>query len=289
MHFTYSEAQLSTDLRQGDILQRTPEIEDVLKQAHPHYLAKSDNKYFIVLTQDCDLVRRAGKPCPARYIEVAAVRPVDCVIARQLEELRERSIAIELPICTTQSRGRLRSFMERLLNNNVPDYFYLHREPSRGFPEDCCALLALSIAIKAEFHYDICLKAKILELTDSFRAKLGWLVGRMYSPIGTQDWPPETIQQEISDKIEKLSLWLEQRQLRELSKLIRDWRQNNPGQILSIEVIKELVSKVPRRQQQVINRTIDLLKEDNILPAEIEVRIANRLSNDPLLSTLLKG
>ena len=31
-------------------------------------------------------------------------------------------------------------------------------------------------------------KPKKIELTDEFKAKLGWLVGNMYSRVGTADW-----------------------------------------------------------------------------------------------------
>ncbi|BAC47429.1 bsr2164 [Bradyrhizobium diazoefficiens USDA 110] len=41
--------------------------------------------------------------------------------------------------------------------------------------------------MKADLHLATCVAAKILQLTDTFQAKLGWLVGQMYSPVGTQD------------------------------------------------------------------------------------------------------
>lgn len=288
VHFTYNDQQLSLQLRQGDVLRRTPELDAILKYAHPHYFSRAENKYFIVLTQDCDLFRRGGKPCSARYIELAAVRRVDHVIARQLESLRDRKIAPEVLICTTQGQGRLKNFMERLLNNNEPEYFYLHREQSRGLAEDCCAFLALSIAIKADLHYDICVQAKILELADSFRAKLGWLVGRMYSPVGTEDWPEDKIEQEILAKTTALSLWIDEKQLRALHKLAQKWQEDNPGQSLTVEIISDLVNKVPKRQQQVIDRAIAVLKEHKLLSEDLEVKAANRLRSDPDLAVLLK-
>ena len=50
------------------------------------------------------------------------------------------------------------------------------------------AYLKVSIALKSELHYDACLDAKRLELSDEFKAKLGWLVGELYSRVGTTDW-----------------------------------------------------------------------------------------------------
>lgn len=286
MHFTYSEPPLSPDLRQGDILRRTPEIDEVLKQAHPHYFQKSENKYFIILTQDCDLTRRDGKSCSARYIELAAVRPVSSVILRRLETIRERSI--EFPVCTADNKKRLVQFLERLLNNNEPEYFYLHKERQCAFPDDCCALLSLSIAIKAEIHYDICVKAKLIELKDSFRAKLGWLVGRMYSPIGTQDWEPEERQEEIKEKIEELAIWIDPTQESRLKRLIKQWKQDNPGQALDAKIVHDLVSKVPPRKELVIDTAIKILQNKQLLPQGAEVKVGNFLRNDKEFSQLLR-
>lgn len=286
MHFTYSESPLSTDLRQGDILKRTPELEEVLKQAHPHYFNKPDNKYFIVLTQDCDLTRRDGKPCSARYIELAAVRPVSILLLRWLETIREKSI--EFPVCTADNRKRLVQFMERLLNNNAEEYFYLHKEPQSSFPEDCCAFLSLSIAIKAELHYEICVKAKLIELKDSFRAKLGWLVGRLYSPVGTEDWVPREREAEISGKIEELAIWIHPTQEQRLKRLIAEWKLDNPGQVLNAQIVHDLVSKVPPRKELVINATINVLRDKELLPQGTEVKVKNILRSDKELSQLLK-
>ncbi len=67
-----------------------------------------------------------------------------------------------------------------------------------------CAFLALSVALKIE-HYDLCLAAKIAQLTGEFQAKLGWLVGNLYSRVGTKEWGsvyPESVS-ELRKKIVK--------------------------------------------------------------------------------------
>lgn len=79
-------------------------------------------------------------------------------------------------------------FLERIYNNTESDYFFLYKEDSLDFPESMIASLKVSIALKSQFHYDVCLNAKLLELSDEFKAKLGWLVGNIYSRVGTTDW-----------------------------------------------------------------------------------------------------
>lgn len=78
----------SEDLRQGDLLAKTKEIEQVITTVHPYYL-RDDYTYFIVLTQSCDLVRRKGKTPNSRYITIAAVRPLDLVIRREVERYQD--------------------------------------------------------------------------------------------------------------------------------------------------------------------------------------------------------
>ena len=50
----------------------------------------------------------------------------------------------------------------------------------------------VSVTLLAK-HYDVLRKARRRGLKDEFRSKLGWLVGNLYSRIGTTDWcePPE--------------------------------------------------------------------------------------------------
>lgn len=47
-------------LCQGDILEKTDDLIAILKEVHPYFLNES-YKYFMVLSQSCDLVRRNGK------------------------------------------------------------------------------------------------------------------------------------------------------------------------------------------------------------------------------------
>ena len=193
MHFTYkNEPEFDrTSLYQGDIIRRTSAIDAILRDVHPHYL-KQDYKYFIVLTQSCDLVVRPEGECSARYISLAAVRPLMLVLERKLFEYLPDPLERQFRFSHEGIKAKMLQFYERLLNNNEPEYFYLRQQLDQGLSEDCCAFLKLSIAAKTEFHYQTILAAKILELADPFKYKLGFLVGNMYSRIDTEDWVPDT-------------------------------------------------------------------------------------------------
>jgi hypothetical protein len=92
LHFAYEEREYKTDLRQGDLIEKSGEFADVIKDVHPHYYHSEDYHFFLVLTQSCDLVRRkmsAGQVCKSLYITLAAVRPLATVLDREVEMLQD--------------------------------------------------------------------------------------------------------------------------------------------------------------------------------------------------------
>ena len=189
-HFTYASPD-HAQLNQGDVLKRTPEVETILREVHPHYYTRTDYPFFIVLTQSCDLIRREGRPCSSRYVTLAATRPLRLALEREVRRFQYNAIEKELGICSRAQHAKMLQLAERLLNNNQEGYFFLQGEPGSGLEEDHCAFLPLSVALKAELHYETLLRAKILQLSESFQHKLGHLVGTMYSRVGTEDWVPQ--------------------------------------------------------------------------------------------------
>lgn len=197
MHFTYCDKTNFEALKQGDVLERTPELDLILQEYHS-YFSNSQYTHFLVLTQTCDLDRRGGGNCKSRYITLAAVRSLSDVIYRFLAGI---STKIEFDgdlYCSTSKKGDLSGFLRKLFNNNDPSHFYLESQSNAGLIEDSCAVLQLSIPIKSDEHYEKCLAAKRLELDEGFKAKLGWLVGNLYSRVGTVDYVPGAVADEAS-------------------------------------------------------------------------------------------
>lgn len=194
MHFTYETKIDESTLKQGDLLTKTEQLNELLKKYHSHY-ANSEYTHFQILTQSCDLVKRGSKKtCSARYITIAAVRSLDTVIKRAITAEAKKKIEMDGKLfCSDSHKDRLSSKISNLLNNNSKDFFYLHAAPEKHLTTDSCTFLHLSIAIKADEHYDLCLKSKTIELKENFRAKLGWLVGNIYSRVGTEDFVPSAI------------------------------------------------------------------------------------------------
>ena len=283
LHFTYCRPNVE-DLQQGDVLDKTRALKSILKEVHPHYL-KEDYLQFVVLTQSCDLVRRDGKKCKARYVTLAAVRPLDLVVQREIEK-HQNDFAKAAAACSERARQTVERFLERLLNNNEPEYFYFHEAPEFGFSESTCAFLHLSIALKADDHYQACLEARQLSLKPVFQAKLGWLVGNMYSRVGTDDWVPVyCTRAEFKKRIESFSKdackWVDDKRLKAASKLAR-----NEKSLVSadMEAVRRFIdaTTVPNRRKIVLDRVAAVLEELGMAPdPKTQNAVRVRLNNDP--------
>ncbi len=193
--FTYKPFDRGDDLSQGDILQPTKSVRKIFEDVHPHFL---DAKYtaFLVLTQTCDLVRRKKRKCAARYINLAVVRPLQEILLNLLDR---ECTKIEITGKTVEggyikeSKSKANDLLERILNQNEQrmGIFYLHQDAAVKIREPSVALLQVSIAVKAQEHYDALVDALCGRLMDEFRDRLGWLVGNLYSRVATKDVPGE--------------------------------------------------------------------------------------------------
>lgn len=297
MHFTCRRPQ--GDLQQGDLLIHTDEIVQLLKEVHPHYYQHPDYKYLVVLTQSCDLVRRQGNPCKSRYISLAAVRPLNTLIRRELARHQPSPREQRLGYCSQKARPEMKQFLERLLNNNEPNYFYVHSDPELGIAEPFVAFLALSIAVKAELHYDTCLKARIAQLEDAFQAKLGWLVGNMYSWVGTQDWAPdhythEQFESRIEEMLVQTCLWVDERDVKKIAaEEKRRQREHGDNYQLSQEELHELVEKLAAEREskkdQLIGRALEVLRETKPEISDTDLnKLSLRLKNDSTFTRLAR-
>src|SRR5208337_4010979 len=114
-HYVYREPNKGT-LCQGDILSKTRDILDHLSCYHPYYADHEDYKYFMVVTQSCDLVRRDGKQCTSPYITLAAVRPVQVVLMREAAKRQEKWQQVARVI-SSKERENLIRFLASLIDN----------------------------------------------------------------------------------------------------------------------------------------------------------------------------
>jgi hypothetical protein len=220
----------------------------------------------MVLTQSCDLVRHDGLPCKSRYVTLAAVRSLDTVLSRELARHQRSSIETTGGLCCINKRRWVEDFLVKLINNNNSEYFYLAEDIDCGLSEPSVAFLKLSVPLKSE-HYDKCLAARVAQLTEVFQAKLGWLVGNMYSRVGTPDWvPTRATEDEFSELIETLlrdmCIWVDESVLSRIRKEQKDRRRaEGPDYVMPQNEIIRLVAEYAREQETKTERNIGILVE----------------------------
>jgi hypothetical protein len=204
LHWTYREPSAGgADLEQGDIIWRNPDLLAVLKTYHSYFC---DNRYtgFAVISQTCDLVRRSKNPCNAKYIALAVIRELDALMPDFLAEVCGTKVS---GIYDIDRRPMAVSGLSKIINQNDQGngFFYLHPVTISGREQlvlatRSLALLRVSISLRRE-HYDLLLKSRVLGLAPSYAAKLGWLVGNLYSRVPTPDWEDQECKPDASRKV----------------------------------------------------------------------------------------
>ncbi len=254
-HWLYKQESPGHTLEQGDVLQRTDPLVNLLQDYHPYYAQHADNRFFLVLTQSCDLVVRGGT-CAARYIAIAPVRPLKAIVQREFDAKLKR-IDVGDPYASDVVRSDVERFLARLFNNNESSYFYLEAEHGAGLYEAMCGVLALPISFKTE-HYQTFLAARIIGIDEPFQAKLGWLLGQLYSRVGTRDFEGAAIRSKVDEITDTMAVWLEPAQVAAVEKLILDYRAANAGVPVDTNVFEALLRQVPKKKLRAIEVVLDV-------------------------------
>ncbi len=296
-HFTYQEvAEPDADLCQGDILQPTHEIRSLLAEVHPHF---NNDKYvaFVVLTQTCDLVRRDREPCKSRYVNLAVVRPLRDVLLPLLDRVCQRvrlgGAAVD-GVYTFETKFRAEQLVERILNQNAQaeGLFYLHSDMAVGIAVPSVALLQVSVAVRAQEHYDKLVRARSGRLRDEFQSKLGWLIGNLFSRVATEDMPRIQRKQIIVELLEPADDQDEEapRWIPGVNVPLAKKAKVTAAGLSRPEAAALLASYRPKPPREMaIGRVVESLKE--LLPEISESKVnelRNRLAADPEFESACK-
>lgn len=284
----YQPSAPSDRLEQGDILRLSDELVVLLDRYHPYYSTHPDNKFFVVLTQSCDLVPRPDG-CKARYISLAPVRPLKEVVKREFDGKLENVGSGTQPFTSHQVRANLEQFLGRLFNNNEPPFFYYEAAHASGIYADMCAMLALPISFKPE-HYETFRAAKIAGITDVFQAKLGWLLGQMYSRVGTPDFQPTEIGRKVKDYTDGVALWLEEAEVKNLRKLVQEHNEDPNNGPVGKKEIREMLKKLPKQKNQVIDAVLSVITSEGLVvnPSPERFALRKALERDSQLAQFFK-
>lgn len=286
-HWSYKPGVLRDVLEQGDVLRPTDELLALLNQYHPYYATHPDNRFYLVLTQSCDLVRRQGR-CKARYIAIAPVRTLKKVIQREFESRLVQFDQIRA-FATTRVRADVERFLGHLFNNNDSSHFYLEAESAAGITEAMCGLLTLPISLKVE-HYKTFLDAKVIGIDDAFQAKLGWLQGQLYSRVGTRDFEEKKLNSKIKGIIDTLALWLEEPGVEALKKFIAEQRAADPAATMDARAIQKFVQELPKKKALVIEHILKIATDLELVanPSRQRYELRKALTNDSTFGEFFK-
>ncbi|MEO9524293.1 hypothetical protein [Marinobacter alexandrii] len=191
---------------------------------------------------------------------------MDTVIKREVEKQASGKLC-ELDgdlLCSDKTRERLSQFVTSLINNNSKEHFFLKSVPEKGLESDSCTFLHLSIAIKSE-HYDKCLRAKRIQLDNVFQSKLGWLVGNLYSRVGTPDYFPTAVSDKgdfnalVQGILEGQLVWVPQGIFRDVKDLAKTRPEGE--QKASLEQVLEEAEKLAKdRAEKRVDNLVELIR-----------------------------
>lgn len=289
IHFTYKPEPDMETLCQGDVLEITEELSTVLKCVHPYFL-NEQYKFFMVLSQSCDLVRRNGKSCKTPYITLAVVRSYSDFLERMFLKGKYVEKVDGLLIMDEKNKDRAYQLVERVYNNTEPEYFFLYKEDALEFPESMVAYLKVSIALKSDEHYDKCLNAKRIELTDEFKAKLGWLVGNMYSRVGTADWDgimsDQARRDMLNNDLNSMCIIGNKEQLKQLKKEFLEQKEFPLNHKEAVKFISTIVLKTK------YDKVMDVIEEviqtsSKKIPVEEKEKLLKSIRSRSALKTLI--
>jgi hypothetical protein len=286
-HWTYDQVDAAADLEQGDIVEPTAFVREILRDVHPHFL---DPKYvsFLVLSQSCDLVRRRGYQ--GQPINLCVVRELGSIAGRLLELFCGSEIS---GVFRNENKLEGRRFLERVINQNEQaiGLFYLHPDADAGVSTPSVAMLRIAIALHTT-HYDKIREARRGRLRPEFQAKLGWLVGNLYSRVGTEDWsePPQRKKEQrviVDQVMENVSAV----QWASADAIARAKTAGLSVEGKTAEQVRDaLASFEPQpadhRLLQELARV--LAATDLGIPADAQKKVLKRVPNDPVIAELLR-
>jgi hypothetical protein len=232
----------------------------------------------MVLTQSCDLVRRGKKSPKAPYITVAAMRPAQILIDRQIRRYALSSEGVPIMLCRKEYELSACRFVERLLNNTEDNVFFIRKDAHPALRENYCVFLPLSISLRAE-QYDVCLAAKIAQLNDVFQAKVGWLTSNMYGRVGTPDiadWvsDPGTYKKALYEEVlYSGTVWLSARQY---AKFMEEVERRGCD---TDEDVEEILGSIRDDIEEAADEIVELLSVKNLLAGDGSKQVKRKVAN----------
>lgn len=283
--FFYSTEINLNVLNQGDLIQLTNDIKGLIESNEIKINPKA--KYLIILTHTCDIVHDKSK-----YITFTPVIFLEDFIQELIEESMKKEIERKGQVLSIKKKLTICDKILRLANNNLSEYFFLIMNTGREINNHLVALLKESFSINSKSIDHSILKdkdAKVAELNENFRAKLGWLIGDMYARVATKDYIPEAISKEdfvkeVDQTLEKSVLWIEGKKIdsgeRKLREDIDSLDQDN---------IREYLNNIhiPSNEEKIKNLILEKLSTTSLSTDEV-IKITEIIVKSTTLQSVIR-
>ncbi len=253
------------NLKQGDVLHFHPRLKEAILNEHHGYCDnKPDIKYLIILTQRCDLIRHSSG-CKAELITIAPLFSLAKFLRDRVSAWQTTRLTAAHNLCSRSYRPYLESIISSLLNNQQADYFFVGRNDDFDVTDDVVAYLNLWVSIAVTHNnYKFCQKSRCASLTDVFRAKLGRLVGDIYSRVGTPDWidkiGKEPFEAKVSETVDSPCTWTDETALAVLEREQRDHEaESGDKSVISEEEVLDLLEKRSRLRDARTGEIVEII------------------------------
>lgn len=177
----------SGNLYQGDIVESSGEVFGLVKNALRD-LAKYDAesvRAFMIITQSCDLVVRDNHRRNTTHVALAPVTTLKDAVCDMVVPMLYRRVGRYV---SEDDRNGYNTQLNRILNNSNDNCFFLFGDQANGLGGHSCARLRVHLPLAEPNACEVLLRHKRGQLSGVFRAKLGSMLGSIYSRVGTPDF-----------------------------------------------------------------------------------------------------
>ena len=290
IHWTYqTRPSGNDDLQQGDILKPTDNtLVEEMKKLFPNMVDDSVLA-FLIITQSCDLVQRSDGQSQTKLIQISPIQS----ISELIHTAYKKKFGCFCPTLYDANRKKsILNLTERVINQNETTLglFYFHPEADAGISVEAVALLRKVLTFDSNTYYEKFQKIRSGRLGDSFQARLGWMVGHLYSRVGVKDWNEAPIEREkemnrILGSSDEQPIWVNEKVWKQIEPKVSEFCRSSFEE--KQKMIKEVEEKPLR--EKVINRIISILSNKNQGLSDLQKQdIQRKLESDDQLASYLK-
>jgi len=185
---------LGKDLNQGDLIELSGNFLEKFQGFYPEVTTSNSDGYCMVISQSCDLVRRNGD-CKSKYINLCMVRPFNEMMTKVFTHNKTKDVKDgDYFLFGSSQYDEVKSNIWKLINNSESkNRFFLPKHSK--LKNHLLVQLDVMFAVRSEIYADI-LANRQLSLASEFRAKIGKIVGDLYSRVATSDLFDHGLQEE---------------------------------------------------------------------------------------------